>query len=1110
MVFLQKTKSVKFRYLYWFISFASFAGILLLTLFLLIGDGAGNPVKNPEALKLPLVIFTILFIISFIQQYVSSKQNTTAISDLTQSISKVEGEAAASLLEDHIQNVDILSISAILNHSLESLNEKNTKLKVEMERNERLSENIKEFYQQMRTLKEADLKFDFFEYDIQSTIFSFISGMITSSLHDSDSNEIEGKRFFEEYCFNIKFEDYLKQVNKSLPAEAPLFFECSVEGKDHQVFWFRFWGRPNKDKTRITGVVTDITREVDERNIEKERAIHDNITGFYNRNALSDIAGKVMEECPDDEYVVFVYIGLTGYQEFQERFGMVAGNTYIRECAEVFKKFRKDCIYPFRWWGSDFLALVRGVKNFERFRSEVIGVINKIEKFIGEVDGIAVTFPLAIGYSISKIHGDTPSELLEYASFAEHEAIREVAMSPNEFNKERYEEARRASLRRTFIKDIIDRNQLFVVFQPIVSLRTGELFGFEALSRPANPIYHNIVELIDDAEASGHYTILEKRMVYNALDTYMERDEKFKDQYLFINTAPYATLDEKDYNDIRDRYFGHMKVVFEVIERNRLEPEEINRRKSIVTKAGAKFALDDFGSGYSNHIALLALEPDIIKIDRELVRGIDNDLRKQHMLEDMISYSRYRGTRVLAEGVETRDELETLCRMGIDFAQGYYTGRPNESLQEPDAKVQDFIRGISHNNQINMKQVFLIIEKALTVKSPELARDMTLTAYLVMKMGKRLGYKNEKLNGLVITTLFHDIGSLYPGCEEWRVGTCDELSGHSLFGYFLLKEFFPYSEFCSTVLYHHKKYNGQIQRLDHIDVPEEAYLLGMADGMAEIVSKVDEACLREALLAEFANPQYKADYVESMEDLIDEGMLSQIVAHEYREDILSYMGSLKLGKAEIESVLRTFIYGITFRSPYFYSHARTMESMVSLMSRMTKQNWTLVEKARIAALLYNIGMLTIDTRLLEETRTAEEEHSLFKGALITVSDILREADLLDIVDMLNGVIGDKTSSENRMLMGKDILNGSYMLNLADIFSTFIEKRSNRSEMLCQEALEEIKRNTEHFKVYRPITDMIEDFIEDFEARVNSNRSDMAKRYQNVISNFQTFKDSLNS
>jgi Amt family ammonium transporter len=137
---------------------------------------------------------------------------------------------------------------------------------------------------------------------------------------------------------------------------------------------------------------------------------------------------------------------------------------------------------------------------------------------MNEVDGIAVTFPVTAGYAVSGLHGDTPAELIEYAAFAQHEALRGKNEKLNPFNRDRYDEVKRSALRRTFIKDIIDRNQLSVVFQPIVSLKTGELFGFEALSRPLNPIYRNIVDLIDDAEASGHYAILEKRMVYNALD----------------------------------------------------------------------------------------------------------------------------------------------------------------------------------------------------------------------------------------------------------------------------------------------------------------------------------------------------------------------------------------------------------------------------------------------------------------------------------------------------------------------------------------------------------------------------------------------------------------
>lgn len=1113
MEFLRKTKKlITFRYISWLVYFIAFAGLLSISLTLLT-DKCEDLITNSGTIGILLCVFAGLFGFNFVFQYATFKKNDQAFSEFSQSLSQVEKEIGASLDYEIPENLDMMTISALLNHSLQCLNEKNIRLKSELERNERLSENINEFYRQMRTLRDSDLIFDFFEYDITSSVFVFISGMITALADDeTELTEITGQDLFKDYRFSISFEDFSGYVEKSISEDKDLYFECSVTGKEKRIHWLKFWGRPSKDKTRITGTISDITSEVHMRDLEKERAIHDNISGFYNRNALAEMAGKAMAECAEGEFVVFAYVGLTGYQDFQERFGMVAGNSYIRVCAEVFKKFLNDKIIPLRWWGSDFLFIVKGVRSLRVFRREAIAILNKLEKYIGEVDGIAVTFPTALGYAASGIHGSSPAELLEYASFAEHEVLREVAKSPNEFNRERFEDAHKASLRRTFIKDIIDRNQLSVVFQPIVSLKTGELFGFEALSRPMNPLYSSITELIDDAEASGHYVILEKRMVYNALDTYMERDPKYKDHYLFINTAPYATLDEKDYNDIRDRYFGHMKVVFEVIERNRMEPEEINIRKSIVTKAGAKFALDDFGSGYSNHLALLALEPDIIKIDRELVRKIDDDLRKQHMLEDIISYARYRGTRVLAEGVETQGELETLCRMGVDYAQGYFTGEPSATLSDPDPRAIRIIKSISHKNQIDMRQVYIIIEKSLAFVNEKLAKNLSITTFLMMKLGKRLGFDGDKIIGLIITSIFRDIGMLYPGCEEEQ-GSGNDISTHTVFSYLIFKEFSPYPEYARMLLYHHRKYHSDSVRgnngiINNITIPDEAYLLYLAGTVAEVIMESDSANIGQKVASRIGENGFKPEYREAFEALCQDGILSMITSGEYRDDLLSYIKSIKISKAETESLIRTFIYAISFRSPFNFSHPRVMESTVNLLGRMTKQNWNLLEKVRAAALLYNLGMLTMNRETFEKEHSPDELHDLLHGSMVNINRILEEAELMDIVAMFKGAIGEKAVNGKHSLMGKDIISGSNMLNIADIFASLMEQRCSQYDISCMEILEELKSLAKTENLYFPMIELMEDYIEDIEARIKAIQAEFIKQYDNVISGFEKLKQVL--
>lgn len=1108
MNFIQKTKrTIIYRYISWFIYFISFLGLLLTSIFLVFGEKNNALLSNPNNLYYLLCLFTILFGGNLILQYFIYRKNDQAFLELNQSLKEVEQEIGITASSGKSHEIDMMTVSAALNYSLQNLNEKNTKLKSEIEKNERLSENISEFYRQMKTLREAELIFDFFEYEIKSSLLIFISGMITALADENELTEITAKDLFDNYKFSISLKDFNRYVSKCLNDNTDMNFECSVAGKGGKEHWLKFWGRPSKDKTRITGAITDITREVRGRNIEKERAIHDNITGFYNRNALSEVAGKAISECGEGESVVFVYIGLTGYQEFQERFGKVAGNSYIRVCAEVFKKFLTNNMIPLRWWGSDFLLLVKGVKSLRLFRKQAIDKISKVEKYIGEVDGIAVTFSMAVGYAASGIHGKTPAELLEYASFAEHEALREVAISPNEFNYERFEEAHKASLRRTFIKDIIDRNQLSVVFQPIVSLRTGELFGFEALSRPMNPIYSSIIELIDDAEASGHYVILEKRMVYNALDAYMERDIKFKDHFLFINTAPYATLDERDYNDIRDRYFGHMKVVFEVIERNRMEPEEINLRKSIVTKAGAKFALDDFGSGYSNHLALLALEPDIIKIDKELVQGIDIDLRKQHMLEDIISYARYRGTRVLAEGVETQGELETLCRMGIDYVQGYFTGRPSSVLAEPSEEAKRIIKSISHNNQIYLKQVYIMIEKSFSMVNEHLGCGLSIVMYLVLQLCKRLGYDRVKLSNMIITTMLHNIGVLYPGSKYRDPEEFDEISEHSIFAYLVYKEFSPCPEYARTILYHHKKY-GVTGVVNNITIPDEAYLLSLAISIADTILNSKDSEINKKVISRLEMGNFKPEYKEVFEELCRENLLSRITTGDYRKELLSYIETINLSKAEIESVIRTFIYAISFRTSYHYSHPRVMETTVNVLGRMTKQNWHLLEKVRIAALLYNLGMLTMDKDEFEKEHTPEELHNILTKAVKKVNVILEEADLIDIINVFNAAAGEETFSGKHILMGKDIINGAKMLNIADIFSSIMEVKCSEYAIACLDAIEELKNISKNHELYLPMVELMEEYVEDIEARVKSSQADIDKHYNNIMSVYKKLKGIL--
>jgi EAL domain-containing protein (putative c-di-GMP-specific phosphodiesterase class I)/GGDEF domain-containing protein len=568
--------------------------------------------------------------------------------------------------------------------------------------------DISRFYAHVRTLNTEAVRIDFFEYHAATRQLLFLTGLATLLGPGSQIfREMPDADFFSEFAcvsLNGRIPDageehseavlarFREAARTSLAAGEFFRFEFRAKARSDECLVLRCWGRPDKANGKIDGAMMDITQEAVQRAADRNRFQYDNITGFFNRNALTDVGGRVLASRGEGELVVFAYFNLRRYGEFEARFGMLAGNTYIRVFADLLGQTVSDETTLFRWWGPNFLCIVRGLRQQALVVPTVSQVVDYLSKQTRAVEGIQTTFPLSVGYAVAGLDGETPAELLEYAAFAQHELDSGSGVCIRAFDRTRYDASRQVTLRRSFIREVVERNELYCVYQPIVCLKTGEVYGYEALSRPTGAMYNYIGELIEDAENTGNYAVLEKRMVYNALDGFLGRPEKYRDAWLFINTAPTPALSAADYQDIRDRYFSQMRVVYEVTERSRIDPEEMDRRKALVRETGARFALDDFGSGYSNHLALLALEPDIIKIDQGLIRDVDKDTRKQHMLGDMIAYARLGGTQVLAEGVETAAELETVCRMGVDFAQGFHLARPDVLFREISPAVADRIR----------------------------------------------------------------------------------------------------------------------------------------------------------------------------------------------------------------------------------------------------------------------------------------------------------------------------------------------------------------------------------------------------------------------------------
>ena len=225
------------------------------------------------------------------------------------------------------------------------------------------------------------------------------------------------------------------------------------------------------------------------------------------------------------------------------------------------------------------------------------------------------------------------------------------------------------------IRRVIDARQLSTVFQPILDLLTDEVVGYEALTRFTEGTPD---QWFGKAARTGHAVPLEMAAIHEALSHF---DALPPDTYLAVNLSP-STLCSATFAEAAPSMPLH-RMVIELTEQSSVEsyPDLISRAQWL-RSAGARIAIDDAGAGYAGLQRILAVAPDIVKLDRQLISGIDSDQIRQSLASAMSWFTSRSGNRLIAEGIETLAERKMLISLGIRFGQGYQLGRPGPLPQQ--------------------------------------------------------------------------------------------------------------------------------------------------------------------------------------------------------------------------------------------------------------------------------------------------------------------------------------------------------------------------------------------------------------------------------------------
>lgn len=240
---------------------------------------------------------------------------------------------------------------------------------------------------------------------------------------------------------------------------------------------------------------------------------------------------------------------------------------------------------------------------------------------------------------------------------------------------------------------MVAKNTFRYHFQPIVDAKTGDIFAYEALMRSSAEADLPPRDILKYAEISQQLYSIEYYTFYNTLRAYFVNQQKFAGRKMFINSIPSVFLSEKDLAELTELYGDITKnTVVEILEDDEDTTESCRYFEQLRERFGCLIAIDDYGSGYANEMKLLNNNPNFIKVDISLISSIDSDMKKQLLVSNIIKFASQYGIRVLAEGVETKEELETLLELGVDLLQGFYLARPNaELLPALNPEIRDVI-----------------------------------------------------------------------------------------------------------------------------------------------------------------------------------------------------------------------------------------------------------------------------------------------------------------------------------------------------------------------------------------------------------------------------------
>ncbi|HQU91401.1 MAG TPA: EAL domain-containing protein [Pyrinomonadaceae bacterium] len=415
-------------------------------------------------------------------------------------------------------------------------------------------------------------------------------------------------------------------------------------------------------------------------------AMHDSLTGLANRKNFGDVLRRLIADYkvdPSKEFQV-LFLDIRSFKNINDTLGHTIGDKVLTIAAKRFVRMLdvKDTVA--RIGGDEFAIILRGLGSTAKAEKVARRIYQNITQPFS-LSGNSITVDINIGIAACDVEYDTPEEILRDADIAMHYA-KEKGNGLAVFTKalrERFLERIRLEMD---LRYAVDRNELALHYQPIISLSDGRLVGFEALVRWYHTELGMIppVKFIPIAEDSGlikPITVWILEEACRQLSKWQSLAGDYRSLMVSVNISGKHLGNNDLIHDVeRALDLTHIhpsSLKLEITESAAMEnPDHTVNMLTSLKDLGVQLSIDDFGTGYSSLSHLHKLPFDTLKIDRSFVSGVGANGEGSEILQTIISLAKNLRMRVVAEGIETEAQLRVLQNLGCDLGQGYLMAKP--------------------------------------------------------------------------------------------------------------------------------------------------------------------------------------------------------------------------------------------------------------------------------------------------------------------------------------------------------------------------------------------------------------------------------------------------